>query len=62
MHLHPLAAAIACAPESADGLHPTEGFFDPLANPLANRITRMAYGAGRAPNHLAAPSSAPHAA
>src|ERR1700719_4340596 len=46
MHLHPLATAIVRAPQSADGLHPTEGLFDPFAHPLADRVTRMAYGAG----------------
>ena len=46
MHLHPLATAIARAPQPADGLHPAEGFFDPFADPLADRVTRMAYGAG----------------
>ena len=46
MHLHPLATAIVRAPQSADGLHPTEGFFDPFTDPLADRVTRMAYGAG----------------
>src|ERR1700688_3963730 len=46
MHLHPLATAKVRAPQPADGLHPTEGFFDPFTDLLANRVTRMAYGAG----------------
>src|SRR5580658_2129564 len=46
MHLHPLATAKVRAPQAADGLHPTEGFFDPFTDPLAHLVTRMAYGAG----------------
>src|ERR1700733_8125205 len=46
MHLHPLAPTIAGAPQPADGLHPTEGLFDPFADPLTDRVTRMAHGAG----------------
>src|SRR5208337_2280518 len=46
VHLHPLTTAIAGATQPADGLHPAEGFFDPLADPLADGVTGMAHGAG----------------
>ena len=44
MHLDPLAATVASLAQPAGGFHPTEGFLDPLAEPLTERIARMTGG------------------
>src|SRR5271165_2500134 len=45
MHLHPLAAAIACLAQAADSLHPAEGLFDLFADRLTDGVAGMPDGA-----------------
>ena len=40
-----MEAAIACTAQATHGLHPAEDLFDPLANPLAQRVAGMSRGA-----------------
>src|SRR5215471_6975249 len=42
--VHPASPAVAQLTQSANRLHPTEDFFDPLSNALADRVTRMSRG------------------
>src|SRR5260370_14406450 len=41
-HLGPLLSLVAGASEVGDGLRPAEDFLDPLANALADGVTRVA--------------------
>ena len=41
MQLGAVEAAIASTAQAADGLHPAEDLFDPLAYPLAHRVAGM---------------------
>jgi hypothetical protein len=41
VHLYPLAPAITCAAQTADGLHPAEGLLDVPADPLTDLVARM---------------------
>src|SRR5207302_8804001 len=45
MQLGAVEAAIASFAQAAHGLHPAEDLFDPLAHPLAGRVTGMPRGA-----------------
>ena len=45
MQLGAVEAAIASTAQAAHGLHPAEDLFDPLAHPLAGRVTGMTRGA-----------------
>jgi hypothetical protein len=46
VHLRSFASTVASFAQAADGLHPTERVLDPFADPLADRVARMAHGAG----------------
>lgn len=46
VHLDSIASAVARSAQTADALHPAERFLDPLSDPLTDRVTRMARGAG----------------
>ena len=37
-----LAAEVSEFPAAGDGLHPPEGFFDPFADPLTDRVSPVA--------------------
>src|SRR5216683_5037273 len=45
MQLGALETAIASSAQAADGLHPSEDLFDPLADPLTDRVAGMTRGA-----------------
>src|SRR5229473_8135152 len=45
MQLGALEATIASTAQAADGLHPAEDLFDPLADPLTDGVAGMSRGA-----------------